>query len=76
MTCLTEEIGEFDLVMEFFLAFSGIITHLKICETVPLAGHTKVTKINQIALLPNPVILHFYKEQIVPLSFYVYYHLL
>ena len=27
-----------------FLAFSGIITHLKICETVPLAGHTKVKK--------------------------------
>ena len=62
MACLTEEIGSFHLVKEIFLAFLGIITHLKICETVPLAGHTKVTKINQIALTQNPVIQHFNKK--------------
>ena len=69
MICLTEEMGAYHLVMESFLAFSGIITHLKICETVPLAGHTKVTKIYQIALTQNPEILHFYKDQIVQWSF-------
>jgi len=62
MTSLTEEIGGFVLVVEIFLAFLGIITHLKICETVPLGGHTKLTTINQIAFTLNPVIQHFYKK--------------